>query len=79
MPLGHLMLGLFGGVIAVVVALTIGLPIWMVALLYLGVGNLVLVLSVMLQLRADHSHRPPRPRTSAPRRVARLRVLHATH
>jgi len=79
MPLGHLILGLFCGVLAVVVALAIGLPIWMVALLYLAVGNLVLLLSVMLRLRADHTRRPPRQGTAAPNRMAKLRLVHAGH
>ena len=79
MPLGHLMLGLFGGLIAVVVAVAAGLPAWMLLLLYIGVGNLVLMLSAMIRLWADHTRHPPRPGTSVPRRVARLRVLHASH
>jgi hypothetical protein len=70
------MLGLLGGLVAVVMALAAGLPIWMVALLYVGVGNVVLGLSVALQLWADHTRRPPHHRTSAPRRTANLRMAH---
>ena len=76
MPLGHLMLGLLGGVVAVVVSVALGLPIWMTALLYVGVGNLALGLSVALQLWANQSRRPPHHRTSAPRRTAKLRMAH---
>ena len=77
MPLSHLMLGLFSGLLAVALAVAMGLPIWMAALLYVGVGNLALVSSMMLELWADDVPRPPRQRALAPRRAARL--LHAGH
>lgn len=76
MPLNHLMLSLFGGLVAAVAAVVAGLPIWMAALLYTGVGSLLLVLSVAMELWVDHSRRPPRRRTAPGRRAAELRVAH---
>ena len=79
MPMGHLILGLLGGIVAVAVAVAAGLPFGVTVLLYLGVGNLVLVASVALQALADHARKPPSRPVRAPRRTAKLHVIHAHH
>ena len=78
MPMGHLMLGLLGGIAAAAIALAAGLPLWMAVLLYLGVGNAAMLASVALRLLADHARKPPSHRPAA-RRPAKLRVLHLSH
>ena len=80
MPMGHLMLGLLGGIAAFTLALAAQMPFWMAVLLYVGVGNLMLMVSVALQLLADRARRPPSRRVRAPRRLAKLRPLqHVPH
>ena len=79
MPMGHLMLGLLGGIAAVAIALAAGLPLWTTVLLYLGTGNLVLLASVAAQLLADHARKPPSRPARARRRAPKLRVVQAHH
>ena len=79
MPVGHLMLSLFGGLVALGASLAHGLPLWTAALLYAGVGSLILMLSLALQLLSDQTRHPPRQRALAPRRAAKMRVMHASH
>ena len=79
MPMGHLILGLLGGIAAVVLALAAGSPLWMTVLLYLGVGNLVLLGSVAVRLLTDHARKPPSRPVRAIRRTAKLRIVHVHH
>ena len=79
MPMGHLMLGLLGGIAAFACALVAGQPLWMAVLAYVGVGNLVMLASVALQLLANHARRPPSRPARTARRAAKLRPLHASH
>jgi hypothetical protein len=67
MPMGHLMLGLLGGVLAFGLSIWIGEPLWLGVLLYTGVGNLVFMGSVALEVLLRRMRRPPKP----PRRRAR--------
>ena len=67
MPMGHLMLSLLAGIVAVGCALVAGLSPWAAALLYLGVGNAALLASLVL--------RPPDQARTPPARPARLRPL----
>jgi hypothetical protein len=73
------MLSLFGGLIAFGASVAHDLPLWTAALLYAGVGSLILMLSLGLQLWADQTRHPPRQPALAPRRAAKMRVLHASH
>ena len=78
MPLGHLMVGLLGGIAAVAAALLAGLPLWMAALLYMLVGNLCLGASILVHLLRRPPRRPPRRRArGALRRGLGLRPLRA--
>jgi hypothetical protein len=79
MPMGHLMRGLLGAIAGFALALAAGLPLWMAALAYVGLGNLVMLASVAIQLLMDHARRPPSRPARAPRRAAKMRALHASH
>ncbi|WP_156363022.1 hypothetical protein [Rubellimicrobium mesophilum] len=79
MPMGHLMLGLLGGIVAFALALVAGLSLGMALLLYVGAGNLGLMLSVALQFLADGARRPPRRPAPAVQPTRRLRPIPVSH
>ncbi len=67
MPLGHFMLGVLGGLAAVAASLVAGQPVWMAALLYPLVGNLIWIATLLLHLLWDHALRPA-PHAARPSR-----------
>ena len=79
MPMGHLMLGLLGGIAALVGALVAGMSVWMALLAYVAVGNLMVLGGAALQVLVNHARRPPSRPARASQRRAKLRVVHASH
>jgi hypothetical protein len=71
MPTGHLMRGLLGGIVAALIALVLGQPLWMAALLYMGVGNAILLTGMLLDLMAGRRRPPSRRRAPERRKVLR--------